>query len=450
MNTKKRPVYGRIRDVNKLLRLRSHELGEECSCKRLNCSKKISANSKQKILRNFNNLSSINEQNLYLCGLMTVVPVQVRRPRQDENVASLRDCAVKYKIRYCHNESTVEIPVCRQEFMALHGITKMKIEYLVKSMRQTGTAPKDKRGIHKNRPKKLSTETTERVKTHIKSFKGRASHYSTKDTIKTYLPEDLNLKKMFRMFKEVYPSCSISYESYRKIFTTCSNISFGYPRSDTCSICDTFLANVKCLEKNINQQYNEFERKRLEHDLRKITITNNVHKANAQEFYSRKRKSKVASRHDVTKESICIDYGKNLPLPNITTNDVYYKRQLSMYIFNIHVLSTGRSFFYVYLENVGKKGSDDVSSLLHDFLYNHLDPNVKILEIFCDSCGGQNKNYTVFRFLHYVVNEEKRLDYIKVIFPIRGHSYMEPDKNMGILNHKARYDKKCKVEAFSL
>lgn len=32
-----------------------------------------------------------------------------------------------------------------------------------------------------------------------------------------------------------------SYESYRHIFNTQFNISFGYPRMDTCSTCDTYL-----------------------------------------------------------------------------------------------------------------------------------------------------------------------------------------------------------------
>lgn len=437
--TKKRAVHGRIKDVNKKLRLQSHEIGAECSCKRFHCSAKIPVEAKQKILRHFNNLASVNEQNLYLCGLMSLVPVQRRRPRKDENEASFRDCVVTYKVRYSNDDGTVEEDVCRQEFIALHGITKSKIEYLVKSLKDMGVAPKDKRGSHKNRPNKIPVSTTQKIMDHIASFKGRASHYSTKDTAKTYLPEELNLKKMFTMFKDKHPDCSVSYESYRTIFTQNFNISFGYPRTDTCSICDTFLAKLKCLQKDI-ETADEPQKEKLSIEIKRSTTENKLHKKRAQEFYTRKRKSKIASRQDVRKESICMDYGRNLPVPNITTNDVYYKRQLSVYLFNIHVLSTSESVFYVYPENIGKKGSDDVASLLSNFLHNHLDPQVRSLDIFCDSCGGQNKNYTLFRFLHHVIHEQKRLDYAKVTFPVRGHSYMETDKNMGIINHKIRYE----------
>lgn len=96
-----------------------------------------------------------------------------------------------------------------------------------------------------------------------------------------------------------------------------------------------------------------------------------------------------------------------------------------MYLFNIlYTRSTSESVFCVYPENVGKKSNDAVTSFLMNFRYNHLDWQEQNLHIFCDSCGRQNKNYIVFRFLHHAVHEQKRLDSVKVIFPIRGHSYM--------------------------
>lgn len=47
---------------------------------------------------------------------------------------------------------------------------------------------------------------------------------------------------------------------------------------------------------------------------------------------------------------------------------------------------------------------------------------------------GQNKNYTLLRYLYYVVHIAKVL----VTFPIRGHSYMESDRNMAIIKTKSR------------
>lgn len=153
-----------------------------------------------------------------------------------------------------------------------------------------------------------------------------------------------------------------------------------------------------------------------------------------------KKKAKKNCRKDKTKEAIVFDYSKNYHVPNITTNDVYYKRQLSIFMFNIHVLSTGQSVFYIYPENTANKGSDEVCSFLHHFLYNILDSNVTDLEAFCDSCSGQNKNNIVFKFFHHVVVKEKKLKSVTCSFPVRGHSYNECDKNSALIpgNHEAQ------------
>lgn len=452
-STKKRPKHGRLTDVNKKIKLQSHEIGKECDCKRLECSKKIPAEGKQSIIKNFNLLKSTDKQNSYLCGLISIVPVKNRRPRLNEENARLRDAVALYKIRYLHENKLTELEVCRDEFMALHGITKRRIEYLITSLKNTGMPPIDQRGKHSNRPLKLSDDTRNKIKEHISSFKGRGSHYSAKDSQKKYLPEELNIKKMWEMFKMMHPANGVSYETYRTIFTTDFNIAFGYPRTDTCSTCDEYLAKIKSLEHEKNKrnenlvqtsanktQKTDETKEEMTAELKQLTTSHDLHLRKAKSFYSIKKQSKLSSRKSNVKESICIDFGKNFPIPKIPTNDVYYKRQLSIYMFNVHVLSDSKSVFYIYPETIAKKGSDDVSSLLNHFVYNHLDSNIRVLDLFCDSCGGQNKNFTFFRYLHNLVHQQKRFDCVRVTFPIRGHSYMENDKNMGIINQKARVE----------
>ncbi|KAG8337373.1 hypothetical protein J6590_024363 [Homalodisca vitripennis] len=85
-----------------------------------------------------------------------------------------------------------------------------------------------------------------------------------------------------------------------------------------------------------------------------------------------------------------------------------------------------------------KKGSDDVCSMLHKFVYDELDERVRKLEVFCDGFSGQNKNYTLVRFFHNLVHTERRFDLITASFPVRGHSYLETDKNLGLINQKTR------------
>ncbi|CAG9828046.1 unnamed protein product [Diabrotica balteata] len=138
-------------------------------------------------------------------------------------------------------------------------------------------------------------------------------------------------------------------------------------------------------------------------------------------------------------EGIAMDFQKNLPCSNITTNDVYYRRQFNLIRFNIDVLSTKQAILYTYDESVAKKGAYEVCSILHHFICNILPPTptVKEFTIFYDSCVGQNKTFTLIRFLHNLVTKEGKLENTKFVFPIRDHSYLECDRDISIIKQKA-------------
>ena len=70
------------------------------------------------------------------------------------------------------------------------------------------------------------------------------------------------------------------------------------------------------------------------------------------------------------------------------------------------------------------------------FFFNIFSSDVRELQTFCDSCDGQNKNWAIITFLHYVTVVLKRFNKITVTYPVRGHSYMECDKNVALINNK--------------
>lgn len=86
-----------------------------------------------------------------------------------------------------------------------------------------------------------------------------------------------------------------------------------------------------------------------------------------------------------------MDFQKNLPVLSITTNDVYYKRQLTVWMLKYTFCQKMIRIFMHTIKSVANKGSDEVASFLFNFVMTILDPKVKELDIFCDSCGGQNK-----------------------------------------------------------
>ena len=162
------------------------------------------------------------------------------------------------------------------------------------------------------------------------------------------------------------------------------------------------------------------------------------HHANANVFYTRKASARESSQRTRDTLAVAFDYWKNLPCPNVTTNDVYYRRQLSVYTFNIHVLTTSSVYLYTYDESVARKGADDVCSMLEHFCRENVPDEIQKLKLFCDGCAGQNKNWTMIRFLYYLVHYAKRFEEIRITFPVRGHSYMECDRDMGAVNQSSR------------
>lgn len=110
-----------------------------------------------------------------------------------------------------------DVPICRQAFISIHGITKGRIYRIVTSLKLDGQAPTDGRGKHKNRPHKLTKAKEAAVKDHIASFQ---------------LSEELNVKKMHRMYTEKNEDLPVSYESYRSIFVKHSSINNHGTRND--------------------------------------------------------------------------------------------------------------------------------------------------------------------------------------------------------------------------
>ena len=62
--SKKRKKLGRICDVNKKLRLQSHEQGDPCNCKK-RYFQKIGVNERKSIMKHMNSMNSVDELNLF-------------------------------------------------------------------------------------------------------------------------------------------------------------------------------------------------------------------------------------------------------------------------------------------------------------------------------------------------------------------------------------------------
>ena len=196
----------------------------------------------------------------------------------------------------------------------------------------------------------------------------------------------------------INPDVSVSYESYRTIFNGSFNISFGYPRVDTCSKCVELIAKLSHCDSKLEVTPNDADTLKEKTGLQ---TEKELHQRKEEIVFARKRAAREKSKADKSILAVALDFQQELHVPNLTTNDVFfYRRQLSVHPFNIHELGGDDVFLYAYDETTGKRGSDDVAYMLHHFIQTYCPDEAKHLELFCDSCGGKNKHFTVFRFLY--------------------------------------------------
>jgi len=86
---------------------------------------------------------------------------------------------------------------------------------------------------------------------------------------------------------------------------------------------------------------------------------------------------------------------------------------------------------YTWHETESGRGPNEIGSALTHFLNiletrykNRINPPT-ILNLYSDSCAGQNKNqFIMATLLNYVNSKETIFQKINHIFPVSGHSYM--------------------------
>jgi len=213
---------------------------------------------------------------------------------------------------------------------------------------------------------------------------------------------------------------------YKKLFYTKFNLSFGKPKVDICSTCCDLEKKIAA---DIDRQENNLQLR--------------LHRKRAEKFYSLLTESRK-QRDTLT---VAFDMMQNQPLPKINVTEQYYSRQLWLYTLGIVIHSRkqkpGDVRLYTWLETDSGKGSNEITSALHNFLIS-IKKRVarrgyKRLHLYCDSCAAQNKNASMIAMLlTYVNSKNNPFAEVKVVFPIRGHSYLPPDRVFGRLEKEYR------------
>ena len=181
-----------------------------------------------------------------------------------------------------------------------------------------------------------------------------------------------------------------------------------------------------------------------------LAAAKHVEMAKLQRELFNKKKEEAFNDRNKPKEdrvyTLVADYAQNMYLPNFASSQpgaTYYYSPLNEYCFGVVDASTRPSKLYghVYLEDLGKKGGDNVASMLWKQLkilglipQDNSKPATaaKELNIVMDNCGGQNKNNMVLRMLLLLV----KLGVAKTaraIFLVRGHTKNDCDRLFNLM-----------------
>ena len=123
-------------------------------------------------------------------------------------------------------------------------------------------------------------------------------------------------------------------------------------------------------------------------------------------------------------QMLTFDLEQPLAIPLLTTNVVFYKRQLWTYHLGIHDCIAEKGCMHMWHEGIASRGSHKIGScLLHQ-----MQSQATKLILYSDSCGGQNQNVNLAcLWINIVSSPEHSIIQIDQKFMVSGHSYLPSD-----------------------
>lgn len=408
--------------------IEARTLGDPCGCKK-NC-RMLLQGTEENIFNNFWALGDHHKQNAYLFNNMKRFPKKRVYPKKTKRAVSSR----KYSISYFVKVNGVDVNVCKKEFLAVHGLqrSQKRIQLLQRQMDEGFTTPcADRRGKHVNRANKVPEEACQSARDHIQSIPKYQSHYSRKrNPNKSYIDHDLTISSLYHDYYK--PWCDnknikpVSQDKYRRIFCSEFNIGFKLPRSDTCKVCDAL--HVKLEDNKGNADI-----------CRQVKVELNVHHRRAEAMQT-SLKDAVSLAESQDTYIISFDLQQALPVPNLTTGPAFYLRKAWIYNLGIHDCVNQKGFMYMWCENIAKRGSDEIASIIYKH-FKEQGPFPKNLIVYTDNCGGQNKNWLLISLWRQLI-AENIFESVEHRFLVVGHTHLPSDRDFAVIE---KYKKKMKT-----
>lgn len=376
-----------------------YEVKQECKCKK-KCPEIIPFDRRVKINKDFWELDYI-AQKLYIRAQSTV-----STPKTTKHPSAARD-NVKYFLR---TGIGANVEVCQQFFLTTLGFKPNNNTFVHGALNNEFPKP-DGRGKNLNKCKFDQSIVID----HIMSFHPETSHYRREHApLRKYLPSDVTITKMHKLFLEDHPTKPCSYDYYRKEVDKL-NISFTKLGHEKCEQCEKFHKHVHILltaTSSCQECIDYEEHKKFYHEAR-------IH-------YDRDK----LIRDDPRNVIVSGDLMKVVMLPRMEMfKEVLFTRRIC--VFNETFAPIGGSqklpvFAALWPESIAGRKKEDLISCYHSFLMYYR--NAETVTIWCDNCTAQNKCWALFCFMVYIVNSnEIAAKSITMKFLEKGHTFMSAD-----------------------
>ncbi|XP_036326739.1 uncharacterized protein LOC118739490 [Rhagoletis pomonella] len=252
----------------------------------------------------------------------------------------------------------------------------------------------------------------------IKSFPSYESHYTRRDTSKRYLPSDLSVAEMHRLYGDKYDH-SVSLSKFAQLFGTL-NLKFKKPKVDTCHKCDLLQCKIQVAKSE---------------ELESLKLEQTKHLDLAQQAYDSKKNDKGKSLNDTTLKVFCFDLQQCLPTPLLRTSLSFYKRPLWTFNLTMHDIATNQPICYMWHEAITKRGGNEIASCVFTHLLQ-INANANHVVFYSDCCPGQNKNSFIATMFAVFMQLENNVTIIDHKFMVPGHTHMECDSDHAAIEKK--------------
>lgn len=357
-----------------------------CSCHH-KCPEHFSEEDRKKINADYWSLADYCKQRLFLSN-----NIKVEKCKRTLTRESRRSNTLKYFLN--------DKQVCKNLFLNTLHVSDCAISVLAKKKKREFVDMRGKHGMQR----KVDAEIATLIKEHIESFPAVESHYTRAKSQRLYLSSDLTITKMYNLFKERHPDLSVKEHMYRHIFCNNYNYSFHHPKKDTCLTCETFKNTED--KASIQKSYDE-------------------HLANKAQARLHKHADKELSKNNSNIKVFTFDLQSVLSTPCSNVSTLYYSRKFATYNNTFYDLANGAGYCFLWDENHGKRGSEEIGTTLLKML-NNLPESVTDVILYSDCCGGQNRNRLIGTLLLHI-NHSLHFNSITMKYLQSGHTQMEAD-----------------------